>query len=153
MAIVGNFRAGKGGRVQVIDQALTICKMMKYSAKENAADLDTTNFENTITSPILGTVCYTQGLVGPIGADFSVSGNWDAAQNPLDDPPGFYVRDDGPELVLFTNRTDNIFYDFLLTRFLSTTLDVDVNGLVTFSVDGKSQAAYNRPVGSVNTVA
>jgi len=150
---VGNFRAGKGGRVEFIESVSTVCKMMKYSVKERGNNLDTTNFECWTSaygsSGSGGGICFEQGLIGVQGADFDISGNYDAAQNPYDDPPGLYVRDDGPETVLYTNRTDDIYYDFLETRFLNTTLDVSVDGMVAFSVSGMSQYTFIRPTGSV----
>lgn len=147
---VGKFRAGKAGRIKFNG---TYCTLMAWSVDESGGDLDTTNFENYTTeygvdSNGIGR-SFEQGLVGVEVASFSCEGNWNAAQNPFDNPPAIYVRDDGPEMFLFINRTDNTFYRFYATRILAANVRTDAKGLVSFRFNGKSQGPYLRPTGNV----
>ena len=80
---MAKFRAGKTSRASV---GATNLNLAEWSASYSAADLDTTNFEDG---------GYTTGLIGPYNLDWSLKGSWDAGQNPQDDPPGLYPRDDG----------------------------------------------------------
>lgn len=146
---VGRFRAGKAGRIRF---NATNCRLNQWSVQDSGADLDTTNFESYTTE--YGTDSngigrsFEQGLIGQEVATFDCQGNWDQSANPMDNPPAIYARDDGPEMYLYLNRTDNTFYRFYATRILSASVTCDSKGLVTFSFNGKSQGPYLRPTGS-----
>ncbi len=138
MAVSGTFRAGKTSRIRVAgNQNLT---QGEYSVKDKGENLDTTNFESN---------GYSEGLIGILEADFSLSGHWDAAVNPLVDPPGLFPRDDGPQIQLYTKVADNVFYNFPITRIIEADLNSTAKGLVEFSVpSGMSQGTYTRPAGN-----
>lgn len=148
---VGSFRSGKLSKVLV---GVTACRLNVWSVAESGADLDTTNFESYDTSYGYTDQArgigrsFEQGMIGVETAVFNLDGNWDAAANPLDDPPGLYVREDGPEIKLYVSRIDDTFYDFYVTRILSADVATDAKGLVTFRCSGKNQGPYLRPTGS-----
>lgn len=150
MAAVGRFRAGKAGRIRFNG---TNCTLTTWTVDESGGDLDTTNFESYSTaygvdSNSIGR-SFEQGLVGVEVASFSCSGYWNAAQNPFENPPAIYIRDDGPEMFLYVNIVDATYYRFFATRILTASVNVDAKGLVSFSFTGKSQGPYTRPSGNV----
>jgi hypothetical protein len=98
--------------------------------------LDTTHFESQGIE---------EGLIGIIGADWSLRGNWDATQNPLADPPGLFPRDNGTNMSLITNIVDADAYVFPFWRCLNSKITTTANGLVTFDADGKNQGPFNDP--------
>jgi hypothetical protein len=147
MAGVGTFRSGKGGRVVV---GATNCRLNKWSVTESGTKLDTTNFESytaaygfTDAAGAVGRT-FKQGLIGEEGATFNIGGNWDPTQNPSTDPPGLYVREDGPRIKLYPSRIDGMLYDFLSTILHQVTVNCSPPALVTFDVNGESQGPYTR---------
>lgn len=134
---MAKFRAGKRGRTTVGTQTLS---NKEWSTTYRGIDLDTTNFENN---------GQTSQLTGPVGVDWSLRGDWDAALNPLDDPPGLYPRDDGVGMILYTNVTDNTPWQFAAFSVTNAKTTTSASGLVTFDADGKSQPGFIAPTGSV----
>lgn len=134
---MAKFRAGKRGRTEVNSQILS---NKEWSTTYRGVDLDTTNFE---------TNGKTTQLTGPVGVDWSIRGDWDASKNPLDDPPGLYPRDDGTNMQLFTNQTDNTPWQFPTFSVTNAKTTTSASGLVTFDTDGKSQDDFLPPEGSV----
>ncbi len=135
---MASFRAGKNSRARVDGDNLALDN---WACRETGDYLKTDNFESN---------GFRTGLIGFKGLDADISGSWDANDNPLDDPPGLFVRDDGETANLYTNVTDNKFYDFAggwvcPNSDVSTTAD----GLVLFKSTIKSDANYTLPHGSV----
>lgn len=114
---------------------------------------------------------FSQGLLGIETATITVNGHFDFSQQKgqgpggaaykglMDNPPGLYPRDDGPAMRAYGNRQrpagilgialPGQFYEFMSTRILSATMDIDVNGVVGLDLSAKSQGPYRRPTGSV----
>ena len=135
--MAGTFRAGKTSRAQVSSVDLTLSS---WNATYDAPGLDTTNFEDN---------GFTTGLVGPYSLNWSLSGAFDAAQNPLTDPPGLYPRDDGDSMKLYTKVADNKFFNLTTWMCTSSKIGTTATGLVTFASDGKNQGSFTVPDGSV----
>ncbi len=137
MAVVGKFRAGKGSRVKV---GATNLNMANWDITERGDPLDTNNFE-----------CggLDQGLIGILACDWNFGGNWDAGRNPIDSPPGLYVREDLSSLQFYTNVLDNVGWIIGTSLVVSSKNGAQVKGLVTFSCSGKSNGGAVLPAGSV----
>lgn len=134
---MAKFRAGKNSRAQVSSNDLT---RNSYSVTYRGGDIDTTNFESE---------GYEEGIIGPIGADWNLDGHWNAGVNPFDDPPGLYPRNDGDEMYIWSNRTDDKYFNFPVFRCLSSTMRSTASGGVEISASGKNQGAFTIPSGSV----
>lgn len=138
MAVVGKFRAAKNSRVKVNGTNLN---KSVWDLTLKGDDLDTTTFESG---------GWEQGTIGINSIDFSYGANWDAGANNLDNPPGLYPRDDGPDHKFYENTTDNVFWDLPLVRILSAKNGAEVRGLVSFSTEGKMNGTgASLPTGSV----
>lgn len=133
----GKQRAGKNSRVNVGSDVLTFAK---WSVDAKVDMGDTTNFESG---------GYDEGITEIYSADISFGGNWDAGDNPYDDPPGLYPRDDLADVVFHENVTDDVGWDFDYVRIRSARNGAEVRGLVTFECSGSNQGAFTYPVGSV----
>jgi len=144
------FRSGKNGKIviQGVGYALN-----HWEVTETGEVLDTNNFEcftqDFGTGLIGGGRSFSQGMIGFESADFTISGVWNAAQNPFEEPPGLYVSDLGPELILYINESDGTNYTFANTIISSTSVTTDATGAVSFSATGKNQGSYIRPTGNV----
>lgn len=137
MAVVGKIRSGKGGRITV---GATNVTLAEWSLTRKGEDIDTVSFES------LGE---DQGTIGVTSTDYSVKGDWDAAQNRWESPPGFYPRDDLASVKLYENVTDNIFHSITQSRVLSAENGAQVRGKVTFSASCKSNGGVTLATGSV----
>lgn len=133
----GKQRAGKNSRVSVNGDVLAFAKWNVDSKGDN---LDTTNFTSE---------GYDEGILGIESADISFGGNWDAGENPYDDPPGLYPRDDLPDVLFYENVTDNVLWNFDFIRIRSARNGAEVRGLVTFECSGMNQGSFTDPTGSV----
>ncbi len=133
----GKQRAGKNSRVSVGADDLT---MAKWSVDSKADMGDTTNFESG---------GFDEGITEILSADISFGGNWDAGDNPFDDPPGLYPRDNLPDVSFYENTTDDVGWDFEFVRIRSARNGAEVRGLVTFEVSGSNQGEFASPTGSV----
>jgi hypothetical protein len=135
--MAGTFRAGKSGRVTIgLEPAAQHLALQEWAVTGRGADLDTTNFESQGLE---------EGLIGIVGADWSVRGNWDSAMNPMADPPGLFPRDNGTNMSLITNIGDADGYVFPYWRCLNSRITTTANGMVAFDADGKSQGPFNTP--------
>lgn len=130
-------RSGKASALKV--DAVTMA-MSKWNATEEGDDLDTGNFDS------LG---LGEGILGFRRLRYTAGGAWDAGINSEDTPPGIFVRDDLPNLIMTLNVTDATAYDMPFARVRSVTVGTDVHGLVTFDWSGMSQGTYGVPTGSV----
>ena len=131
------FRAGYAGSCSVDGSEFA---MQEWSTTWRGADLDTTNFESN---------GYEEGLIGVQGVDWTVNGDWDASQNPLEDPPGLYPRVAGEAMILTTNTTDAQNWDFPQFRVHSSQLSVRTSGKVSINASGKNNGTFTPPTGSV----
>ena len=132
----GTFRAGKSSRAQSNSQNMYA---NDYSLTYRAEDLDTTHFESS---------GYETGIIGIKGLDWTLNADWDAGANPLDDPPGIYPRDDGTQLKIYTNVSDNKAFVMATFRCFSSQITSSAKGKVSFSASGKSQGSFTVPTGS-----
>jgi hypothetical protein len=133
----GTQRAGKNSRVQV--NAVNL-NQASWNVDYQGGDGDTTNFESG---------GYEEGIACVLSASWSVDGNWDAGDNPFDDPPGLYVRDDLQDLYFYENVSDAVLWDFPYARVRSAKNGANVTGVVTFGSSGKNQGEFDLPTGSV----
>lgn len=134
---MSKFRAGKGGRTTVSSTTMT---NSEWSCTHQGDNLDTTNFESN---------GFQEGIIGIQRLDWSVKATWNAAQNPMDDPPGLYPRDDGSSMYLYTNRTDAKSFSMPLFRCVSSTIRATATAKVEFDSSGSSQGGFSIPAGSV----
>jgi hypothetical protein len=140
MAAVGKMRAGKNSRFQVA--AANLCAA-NWKMTWAGDDLNTTNFESAGAD---------QGTIGIIRTDWSVGGDWNAAVNAFDSPPGLYPRDDLGAIRAYENVTDNVGHYLPVNRVISAENGADVKDKVTFSATGKAQGVtmlVGLPTGSV----
>lgn len=133
---MATFKAGKTGRVQV--NAINMATS-EWSCTLTGAELDTSNFEGN------GRHSYILGLEG---MSWSISSLYDAAKNPLDDPPGLYARDDGTNMKLYVDRPNSRYWDLPTWICSSAATTVTVAGLVTFTASGKAQDDFALLTGS-----
>ncbi len=133
MTIVGSFRAGKTSRITAGGTALT---RNTYRVTHSGTREMTTNFE-----------CngFRQAVLGDEGLDWTISGDWDADQNPVDDPPGFYPREDGANLVIYTRVSDGDNYNMPIYFVTSGELSSSATGKVSVSATGASQGTFTIP--------
>lgn len=136
MSIAGTFRAGKGSAIQANGVFLT---HNKFDGEETADKIPTENFESSAR----------QGLTALPGCRFNCGGLFDAHKNPYDSPPGIFVQDEFPNLYLYTNFLDGVFFLFPLSLILSNKVGMPVREGVSFDWSGESNGTYSRPTGSV----
>lgn len=130
-------RAGYLGRVQAAGVNL---KLQKWSVKDHSEDQDTTNFESG---------GYIEGIGGVTGADVSFSGDWDAGKNPYDNPPALIPGTVIANCYLYINKLETQYYLFGGLRIIDCTVETQVPGKATYSVNAKSDGTFTRPTGSV----
>jgi hypothetical protein len=133
---VGKFRSGKGGRVSM---NATLLKTQDWSVNDKCDRLDTTCFE---------TNGQEQLLTGIEGIEISIKGDWNAQTNAFDSPPGIYPQDAFPNVLLYENIADAVFWNVPFMCILSANNGAQVRGKVTFSFDGAGQPGWTRPTGS-----
>ncbi len=139
----GYQRAAKASQVLVAQTALSFAS---WEAQLNGDDLPTENFTSYDSAT---DNAYMEGILGFIGCELRYGGDWDAAANPLDDPPGLYPRDDLASLSFVVNINDATSWAFPYSRVRGATNGAAVKDKVTFSVTGKSQGEFTWPSGSV----
>jgi hypothetical protein len=135
-------RAGKTSRVLVGTSPLTFAS---WKSTVTGEDYPTVNFESY---NVADDQTYDEGIIGPISADIQFGGDYDAGDNPYDDPPGLFPRDDLADVAFYTSRLDAVNWDFPFVRLRSADNGAEIRGKVTFSVSGKSQGRFLYPSGS-----
>src|SRR6185369_5790153 len=108
-AIIGTGVQRSGKTSAIVADSVTMA-MSKFNCTEEGQDLDTVNFE----SNGLG-----EGILGVEFLRYTAGGAWDAGVNSIDSPPGIYVRDDLPNLLLILNTTDSTNFDMPYARVRS----------------------------------
>lgn len=139
----GTQRAGKASRIEI---GVANLAFASWSVDLKGDDLETVNFESY---DLATGNSYGEGILGVLSADVRMGGDWDASQNPLDDPPGLYPRDDLQSVNFVDNRVDATEWTFAYMRIRSATNGTDVKGKVTFSASGHNQGTFSFPSGSV----
>lgn len=134
---MAKFRAGKSGRTQVTGATMA---NQSWTTALNADELDTSNFESGGKK---------SWLIGLQWLEWTIGTLWNAQQNPLGDPPGLYVRDNGTNMKLYENQTDNLFWSMPNWMCSSSKMDCTVSGLVMFNASGKAQEDFVLLSGSV----
>lgn len=134
----GSQRSGKNSRIS-IGTANTILKFARWTTNWRGDDLDTVNFSSAGKG---------EGLLGIDQVEISMGGDWDAARNSFDDPPGIYPRDDLKTVKLFENVIDNVGWSFPYMRVRSANNGTEVRGKVTFEASGMSQGTFTVPTGN-----
>lgn len=141
MAVSGKQRAGKNSRVQIV---ATNLKLANWKCTWAGDDIDTTHFECAGAD---------QGTIGIIKTDWNCGGQWDAAVNAYDSPPGLYPRDDLGAIKFYENVSDNVYHNLATNRVISAENGAEVKGAVTFSATGKAQgvamSSSTLPTGSI----
>ena len=131
----GHFRAGKNSRTQVNSQNLT---STDWTASYKGVDLDVTNFESQ---------GFSEGIIGVFSLEWSLSGHWNAAQNPNANPPGLFPTDSGTNLNLYVSQSDATFYAMPTFRCFDGAAKTNSMQDVTFTASGKSQGPFTVPTG------
>jgi hypothetical protein len=138
VAAIGKQRAGKNTRFQV---AATNLRAATWRIAWRGDDLDTTNFESGGEE---------QGTIGTTVREWTVGGDWDAAVNAYDNPPGLYPRDDLGAIKAWEHYAEGPFHYIPANRVLSAENGAEVKGKVTFTASGKSQGGGSAaPTGNV----
>jgi hypothetical protein len=127
---MAKFRAGKSGSAAVNSIQMA---MPRWNTTLSGDELDVSNFESN------GRRSY---LIGLQGLAWGIGTLWQSDQNPLVDPPGLYMRDDGTNMKLNTNVTDNLFWTLPTWMCSNAAMTCDVHGVVTFDASGKAQADF-----------
>lgn len=125
------FKAGKGGRTSVNGVNMA---NQSWSALFAGDELDCSNFEGNGRK---------SWLIGLERLEWDLGTLWDSAANPLSDPPGLYVRDDGTQMKLFANVNLNKYWDIPNWVCSQSKMDITVSGLVQFSASGKAQEDFS----------
>lgn len=133
----GSFRAGKTGRTTIAAQNMV---NHDWSVSYTGQKQDTTNFESNGKG---------EGVTGVLDANWSLAAAWNAAANPLDDPPGLYPRDDGSNMLLYTKVSDAKKWSFPSWICEQSSVKASARGLVTFEASGSNQGDFTAPSGSV----
>lgn len=136
-------RAGKTSQVIVNGVTLTFAS---YEAGVEGQDLETTNFDSY---NVADEQTYEEGILGKLKCSLRFGGDWDAGENPLDDPPGLFPRDDLPDLSFVVSRIDLTSWAFPYARIRTSTNGSSVGDKVTFSCSGMNQGPFSYPSGSV----
>jgi hypothetical protein len=136
----GKQRAGAGSRIR-IGGAVNL-NGNSWDCDRTGDDLDTTNFESQGEE---------EGIIGVKASPFNYSGDWDAGANWFGNPPGIFVRADGPSHQFFFSVADNTGILLPGVRLLSTRNSAQVRGKVTFNASGRSQGSAGIP--SVSTIS
>lgn len=129
----GSFRAGKTSRAQCNAQDMT---MASWTATYDGMDLDVTNFESA---------GFEEGIIGVKSLQWTVSGRWNASQNPNADPPGLFPTDAGLNLKLYVSTNDNTAYLMPVFRCFKGTAKTSAKDAVDFEADGHSQGTFSVP--------
>lgn len=144
--LTGAQRAAKLSRIQVGAQNLALAS---WEATMTGADLPTVNFEsyNAVAAET-----FAEGIMGIVSADGRFGGAWDAGGGGAGgskftaNPPGIYPRDDLANVLLYVNRTDSTFWNFIYMRIRGVNISAAVEGLVLFNVsDWKNQGRFVYP--------
>ena len=130
-------RSGKNSAAIV---TATVLAMAKWTLTFKGVDLDTMNFTSA---------GYQEGILGPIGLEWSLGGLWDAGTNPNADPPGLYPRDNLQDVQLVVNVADATAYEMTYARVRSAVTGTTVTTAVAFDASGMSQGPFTIPVGEV----
>lgn len=129
----GSFRAGKNSRAQVNAQNMT---QANWDATFSGENLDTTNFESN---------GFSEGIIGVWELQWSISGRWNASQNPNADPPGLFPTEEGANMSLYVNVADDTSYDMPSFRCTSGKASTSATGAVDFNASGMSQGTFTAP--------
>ena len=130
-------RSGINGRVSLDG---TVANLAEWKVTTRSEFLDTSNHESN---------GYEEGIFGFRGADITLTGDWDAALNPFDDPPNL---EDGQFIAntkLYISRTDDKYYNFAEIAIISADVTTPAKGKVSFSVTAKANGTFTVPSGSV----
>lgn len=123
--------SGKFGKVLV--GVTTIC-ITKWKATHNLGEQDVTDTCSNGKGESTGTI---------ERVEFSFEGNWRADQNPYQTPPSLAPTDSGPNVKLYVNKNStNPTFDMPTTFISSVEVNLDVPGVVTWTVTGKSQGDF-----------
>lgn len=133
----GHFRSGKNSRAQCGTSPQNMTQA-NWTADYAGEDLDVTNFESN---------GYDEGICGVLSLAWSLSGRWNAAQNPFADPPGLFPTDEGDSLNLFVNVSDSTSYGMTQFRCKSSKVTTSAKGAVDFESSGMSQGSFTTPSG------
>lgn len=125
---------GNGARCQV-GSPLTTLFVKEANVDLHGDDLDTTNFESA------GYDCGTTGIEG---CSIETRGDWDAALNRFDQPPGLFIRDDLPQRY-YINTSDGHYWDYTYTRILSAKTAIPTRSLISFDWSSKSNGPFSLP--------
>ena len=133
--MAGLQRSGKNSRVTV---GGTPVNKITWEATWKGDDLDTVTFEDEGLET---------GLIGVEVVEYSMGGDWDAGANNLDSPPGLYPSSDLDTVELFENVSDNVGWEFPVSRVLSSKNGAKVRETVKFESSLKSNGAFTAPTG------
>lgn len=144
----GKFRAGKNSRVSITGSNFNL---QSWHVTYSAAEHDTTNFENGAAA---GGGFATQAvsasrIIGVQELKWDIGTLWDAGASPFANPPQLYMRDDGTNMLLYTNVTDGKYWN--MPTWLCNNVDSasTVRGQVTMTASGFAQADFT--LANINT--
>ncbi len=131
-APVGSYYAGKGSRAQV---EATNLRKTDWNVDYKTDKIDTSNFEGG---------GFDQSIVGLYGADWGISGLWDASgSQQLSDPPGLYPRYDLGDVKLYLNVTAALFWEFTQNTVTSAKNSTQVRDAVKFEAAACANGAFS----------
>ncbi len=117
-----------------------------WKADVSGKELETTNFNSYV---LASDTSFEEGILGTLGCATSFGGDWDAGDNPLDDPPGLFPRDDLADVKYVVNQTDANFWDFAYMRLRTASSGANsANDKITFECSGMNQGPFIFPIGS-----
>jgi hypothetical protein len=81
---------------------------------------------------------------------FTLEMDWDAAANPMDDPPGLYPGAVLTDLSLYLDEAATAqgpFWDMPKALILGTPMNAMVDALIHLTVNGANKGPFGRPTG------
>lgn len=131
-----NFFSGKNGKVTVNGTELLITgwKVEPEAERHDVTHTGSSGFGNIITSIKR--------------AKFTIEMNWNAQQNPLDDPPNLVEGATITNVKCYLDGLTSPFWLFSSAKVLTNPVESKVGDVTKITVNCESDGSYTRPTGN-----
>jgi hypothetical protein len=141
MASNTNYYTGKLGKVTVNATDINV----------QGWSVDPTVDEHDVTSTRTGG--YGGVIAGIKRLKFTVTLNWDAAANPLDNPPNLGAGSVVSTIKLYLNDTTSPFWSIPSAVVTGTPMEVKVNDDVKITINCTADGTFSKPTGNFTPAA
>lgn len=104
-----------------------------------ASEGDVTNFEGA---------GYEDVETGTLGADISITADYDCANNPFDNPPNLQPGQTISTVKLYLNDTTGPYWDFPSVKVLTAPMSAKVKEMLGIQFTMKNKGTFTAPTGS-----